>query len=467
MNYHLSIDIGASSGRHMLVYKDKDKLYMEEIYRFSNGMIEAGGSLCWDVDALFNEVLTGIKICKDIGKVPYSLSIDTWGVDYVLLDKDDTIVGKTYAYRDARTQGIDEYVHQFISEKELYSRTGIQKQLFNTIYQLVASKRKEPEILEKAEAFLMIPDYLNYRLTGIKTNEYTNATTTGLINCSTNNWDYELIEMLGLPNHLFQKLEQPMHLMGEFSRKIQGAAGYNCKVIACASHDTGSAVIAAPLANEASLYLSSGTWSLLGVENKEPITNEKSREANFTNEGGYNNTYRHLKNIMGLWMIQCAYHELDEKYSYSELSDMAEKEVIETIVDCNDERFFAPESMINEIRKYALETNQTVPETAGEIAAVVYNSLAESYKKAIAEIESITGRNYNTIHIIGGGANADYLNRITARVTGCTVYSGPIEATAIGNAVCQMIASGEFENLNEARECIKQSFDLKEYGGMK
>jgi len=467
MIYYLAIDIGASSGRHILIYMYEGQLRYEEIYRFKNHMVEEEGSLCWDVDELFAEVLQGIKKCKEIGKVPYSLSIDTWGVDYVLLDKEENILGKTFGYRDARTQGMDKYVKNVISDKELYERTGIQKQLFNTIYQLSACKKTEPELLDRADTFLMMPDYLHYKLTGVKTNEYTNATTTNLVNAHSKNWDYEDIEMLGFPKNIFNKLSKPTDAIGMFSEAIEKEIGYTCKVIACATHDTGSAVMAAPLIDEKSLYLSSGTWSLLGVENRKPIVNDDSRAANLTNEGGFDGTYRYLKNIMGLWMIQCIYHELNEKYSFTDLSNLAEKESIETIVDCNDERFFAPKSMIDEIKKYAKETSQQVPEKTGEIAAVVYNSLAVLYKQAIAEIAKQTGKKYKTINIIGGGANADYLNKITARITGCKVFAGPSEATAIGNGICQMIANKEFKDLKSARECVKSSFNLKVYGGEK
>ncbi len=465
MNYYLAIDIGASSGRHVIVYKDNGKLFAEEIYRFENSMLDVDGALCWDTYKLFNEVLLGIKKCKEVGKIPYSLSIDTWGVDYVLLDKDDNILGKTYGYRDSRTQGVDKYVESIISDNELYERTGIQKQLFNTIYQMTASKIQEPDILEKAEAFLMMPDYLHYKLTGVKTNEYTNATTTGLVNCQTKNWDYEIIDMLGLPGHIFQDISKPMDFIGVLSDEIKKEVGFSCRVTECATHDTGSAVMAAPLADQHSLYLSSGTWSLLGVESAAPIISAEGRSANFTNEGGFDYRYRYLKNIMGLWMIQCIYHEFGEKYSYAKLSEMAAKEQIKTTVGCNDKRFFSPESMINEIKNYAVETKQDIPEMAGEIAAVAYNSLAESYKSAIGEIKKLTDKSYNVINIIGGGSNADYLNRKTAQVTGCKVYAGPGEATAIGNALCQMLAHGEFDNIEMARECVKLSFDLKEYGG--
>ena len=465
MNYYLAIDIGASSGRHILVHIDNDKLITEEIYRFKNQMVDNEGSLCWNVDALFSEVLAGIKKCKKLCKTPYSISIDTWGVDYVLLDEDDEIIGKTYGYRDSRTLDMDKRVGKVISDADLYMRTGIQKQLFNTIYQLMATKVNEQEVLKKAETFLMMPDYLHYRLTGVKTNEYTNATTTGFVNCHTNSWDMELISKLELPQKVFRNLIMPNELIGNLKEEVQDEVGFNCKVIACATHDTGSAVMAIPTTNPNSVFLSSGTWSLLGVENDTPIVNAESKTANFTNEGGYEYRYRYLKNIMGLWMIQCVYHEFGEKYTYAEISQMAENEEISTIVDCNDKRFFASDSMIEEIKLYAQNTGQQIPQGIGELSAVVYNSLAICYKKAIEEIETITGKKFDSINIIGGGANAEYLNKLTSMRTGIKVTAGPMEATAIGNGLCQMIANGEFEDLAEARKCIIRSFRFREYGG--
>lgn len=465
MNYYLAIDIGASSGRHILMHKVNNKLITQEIYRFENQMTDYEGSLCWNVNDLFDEVIRGIKICSELNKMPYSLSIDTWGVDYVLLDNNGEIIGKTYGYRDLRTLGMDEIVEDVISDADLYKRTGIQKQPFNTIYQLMAAKVNEQEALEKAESFLMMPDYLHYRLTGIKTNEYTNATTTGLINCHTNCWDMELIDKLGFPKKIFKDLKMPKDTIGQLKEEIQKLVGFDCKVVACATHDTGSAAMAIPKIQSNSVFLSSGTWSLLGVENDSPITTAESKTANFTNEGGYDYRYRYLKNIMGLWMIQCAYHEFDEKYSYNEISEMAEDTEIDTLVNCNDKRFFAPVSMIDEIKLYAKETNQKIPLSIGEIASVVYDSLAECYKKAIKEIEEITGKELDSVQIIGGGANAQYLNKLTSIKTGLKVTAGPMEATAIGNGLCQMIQKGEFEDLDEARMCVMRSFGVKEYGG--
>lgn len=461
--YYLAIDIGASSGRHMLASIVNGKMVLEEIHRFSNGMVNKDGHLCWDIKRLFEEILHGLRKCREKGKVPSYLGIDTWGVDYVLLDAKNQILGDTYSYRDKRTAGMDDKVYTVISQEDLYMRTGIQKQIFNTIHQLMAVKEQAPEDMENAESMLMIPDYFNFLLTGVKKMEYTNATTGQLINAATNDWDYEIIEALGFNRKLFTKLAMPGEYVGDFTEEIQKTVGFNCKVILPATHDTGSAVLAVPTNDDKAIYISSGTWSLMGVERKEADCSIQSMNANFTNEGGYAHRFRYLKNIMGLWMIQSVKKELKQEISFAELCAMAAKENIASIVDCNAECFLAPESMIKIIQDYCAGTNQQVPETEGEIAAVIYNSLAKCYEKTIQEIEVLTKRSYDTIYVVGGGANADYLNELTAKYTGKTVMAGPTEATAIGNVVVQMLHAGEFTDLVEARSMIKKSFAIKEY----
>ena len=464
--YYLAIDIGASSGRHMLGHIENGKMILEEIWRFENGMKDREGSLCWDLDALFEEIKTGMKRCKELGKIPVSMGIDTWAVDYVLLDEKDQVLGKTYGYRDGRTQGVDEDVYKIISEEELYSRTGIQKQSFNTIYQLMAVKKNNPEHLKAAKNFLMLPDYFHFLLTGQKCSEYTNATSTQLINAQTNDWDRELIERLGYPQEMFLPLSQPGTLVGSFTKEIEEEVGFSCEVVLPATHDTGSAVMALPGEGDKNLYISSGTWSLMGTELKDADCREMSMEANFTNEGGYEYRYRFLKNIMGLWMIQSVkkeWKESGEDYSFGEICKRASRETISSIVDCNDSRFLAPESMCKAVKTYCEESGQQVPETKWEMAAVIYNSLADCYRICCREIEALTGVRYDCIHIVGGGANADYLNRLTAEATGKTVYAGPTEATAIGNLAVQMIEGKEFKSLKEARDSIFCSFEIKTY----
>ena len=377
-NYYLAVDIGASSGRHMLGFVEDGKIRMEEIYRFENGMVKKDGHLCWDLEKLFQEIVRGMAVCRDKGKIPVSMGIDTWAVDYVLLDKDGKVTGNTYGYRDSRTQGMDDAVNSLIPAKELYARTGIQKQMFNTIYQLTALKEQEPQVLEQAEKMLLIPDYFAYRLTGTTKTEYTNATTTQLVSPVTKDWDYELIEKLGIKSSIFGEITMAGTEVGSLTKEIEEKVGYNLQVIQTATHDTASAVVAVPAQKDA-LYISSGTWSLMGVEQEEANCSEESRKANLTNEGGYEYRYRFLKNIMGLWMIQSVRHEYEDAYSFAQLCEMAEAcRDFPSRVDVNDERFLAPDSMIEAIRRVCRENGQQVPENVGEIATVIYQSLAES-----------------------------------------------------------------------------------------
>ena len=461
--YYLAVDIGASSGRHMLASMKDGKMQLEEVYRFPNGMDNKNGTLCWDVRRLITEIKNGLKKCKEIGKIPVSMGIDTWGVDYVLLDMNDNILDDTVGYRDSRTEGMDEKVYEVIPPDDLYARTGIQKQIFNTIYQLMAVKQSHPEYLEQAETILMIPDYFNFLLTGVKKNEYTEATTGQLISPKTSDWDYELIDMLGYNSEMFLPVSMPGTVVGDFTEEVQKEVGFNCTVVLPAAHDTGSAVLAVPTNDDDAVYISSGTWSLMGIERKEADCSMESMKANFTNEGGYDHRFRYLKNIMGLWMIQSVKKEFTEDLSFAEICDMASKETISSVVDCNDDCFLAPESMIGAVRKFCRDTNQQVPETVGEISSVIYNSLAKCYGDTVEEIEAITGKKYSTIYVVGGGSNAGYLNELTAKYTGRKVSAGPSEATAIGNIIVQMLHDGVFANLVEARTCVKESFGVKIY----
>ncbi len=462
--YFLAVDIGASSGRHMLGHLEKGRLVLEEIYRFENGMKQTKEGLCWDIPALFQEIKTGIRRCGELGKIPVSMGIDTWAVDYVLLDEQDQILGDTFGYRDSRTEGMDEEVYRLIPEKELYQRTGIQKQIFNTVFQLMAVKKAHPEYLEQARTFLMLPDYFHFLLTGEKRSEYTNATSTQLVNAETKDWDDEVISRLGYPREMFLPLSQPGTQVGVFTKEIEKEVGFSCQVVLPATHDTASAVMAVPCQEDNCLYISSGTWSLMGTENKKAICTEESRQKNFTNEGGYDFRYRYLKNIMGLWMIQSVRHEEKEQYSFAQLCEMADEcSDFPSRVFVNAQEFLAPESMTEAVRQYCEKSGQRVPETTGELAAVIYQSLAKCYGETVQEIEQLTGEHYDTIHIVGGGANADYLNRLTASQSGRQVLAGPSEATAIGNLMAQMIGKGEFAGLMQARACVAESFPIREY----
>ncbi len=462
--YYLAIDIGASSGRHILGRVHNGKIELEEIYRFENGMRERNGHLCWDHQSLFEHILTGLRKCKELDKIPVSMGIDTWGVDFVLLDENDQILGDTVGYRDGRTKGMDDKVYEIISEEDLYARTGIQKAIFNTIYQLMAIKCEHPEHLEQARAMLMTPDYFHFLLTGVKMQEYTNATTGQLVDPVTKDWDYELIDMLGYNREMFLPIHTPGTLVGGFKKEIREAVGFDCKVVLPGTHDTASAVLSVPANDDDFLYISSGTWSLMGIETREANCSEESKKANITNEGGYDYRFRYLKNIMGLWMIQNVKKELDDKYSFGELCDMAaECDDFKSRVNVDDDCFLAPKRMIDEVQRYCRDTSQTVPETPGQLAAVIYNSLGESYARTAEQIEKIMGRTYRRIHVVGGGANAVYLNQLTAKYTGKEVYAGPTEATAIGNLTAQMLRAGEFGSVEDARTCIYNSFEIKKY----
>ncbi|MBQ7584107.1 MAG: rhamnulokinase [Lachnospiraceae bacterium] len=461
--YFLAVDIGASSGRHMLGYMRDGKLGLEEIYRFPNGMDEKDGSLCWDTERLFKEILTGMKKCREAGKIPVSVGIDTWGVDFVLLDKEDKLIGETIGYRDSRTDGMDREVYSIIPEKELYARTGIQKAIFNTIYQLMAIKKKHPEELEKAETLLMMPDYFHFRLSGKKVQEYSNATTSQLLDPRTRNWDYELMERLGFPGRILQEIKMPGTNIGCLTEEIQKEVGFNCDVILPPTHDTASAVMAVPTDEKNICYISSGTWSLMGVEQEEPDCSEKSQLCNFTNEGGYDGSITYLTNIMGLWMIQSVRNKLAPDKGYGAICEEASRESISSIVDAQDDAFLSPDDMVKAIQDKCESTGQEVPKTLPQLAAVIYHSLAKCYAGKLKEIEGLTGNKYDRIHIIGGGSNAGWLNELSAKYAGVPVYAGPGEATAIGNVLTQMIEKKLFSDIGEARRCVDASFEIKVY----
>lgn len=454
MQYFLAVDIGASSGRHILGWLEDGMLKTEEIYRFKNGATDRGGKLTWNADALYASVLAGLKRAGELGKIPAYIGIDTWAVDYALLDENDGRIGEVFCYRDGRTKSAVVNVHNTVSFEELYERTGIQFQPFNTVYQLYADKTDGK--LSDAKSFLMLPDYLHFLLTGEKKQEYTNATSTGLVNAQTHDWDRELIEKLGLPQQLFKKLAQPGTVVGAFRKEVADEVGYSANVMLPATHDTASAVLAAPIEDEAP-YISSGTWSLLGVEQKAAHTDGYSRQVNYSNEGSINFTFRYQKNIMGLWMLQSVKRELKDVYSFPELANLAKRRKRTDIVDVNDDRFLAPASMIEEIQRAVGRKLST-----GSLVRIIYDSLAGSYRKAIGELERNTGKTFSTLSIIGGGSRDEFLNKLTAEATGKRVIVGPVEATAIGNLIMQMVGAGVLENIREARLLIKKSFEIKE-----
>lgn len=460
MQYYLAVDIGASSGRHILCHVEDGKLILEEVYRFSNNVTKIDNHYCWDMEYLFESILNGIRECVKLQKIPTTMGIDTWAVDYVLLDKDNEPLTNTFAYRDGRNELGVQKVRDKISPEKLYLQTGIQFQKFNTIYQL---QSYDEDVLHNAMNYLMVPDYFHYLLTGKKVNEYTNMSTTQLLDIRTNELHQGLLEKLEIPAGMFCNMVMPASKIGRFTKEIQDKVGCDVEVVVPATHDTGSAYMAA--IQEDSIILSSGTWSLLGIETKKPYVSKEAMQTNFTNEGGYDYRYRFLKNIMGLWIIQEVSRNLEGKYSFAQLVEEARKEPFEGIFDVNDDRFLKPEHMITEIQQYFKERNRQAPEHVGEIASCVYRSLAYCYKDAVEELEHITGKQYAVINIIGGGCQNQLLNEMIAEVTGKKVVAGPVEATALGNILSQLIANEVVKNLAEGREMIRQSFEIKEYEG--
>lgn len=459
--YYLAVDIGASSGRHILGEYKEGKLTLKEIYRFSNGYVKRDGKLIWDVNELFKNIVEGLKECGKLGIVPYSVGIDTWGVDYALLDKDGALISEVFSYRDDRTSVSMLETEKVVPFKKLYEITGIQRAQYNTVYQLFADKISGK--LDKAETMLSIPDYLHYLLSGVKKNEYTHASTSGLLDAKTGDWSWELIDALGYPRKIFGKLYKPGEVVGNLKKEIQEIVGFDTKVVFPPSHDTASAVMAVPAIKGQPLYISSGTWSLLGTELNAPITNEEAYNFNATNEGGYAGTIRFLRNITGMWTIQSIKKELNGKYSYDDLMNLAiECKSTGSIVNLNDDRFLAPDSMIEAIKGYCVEKGLVVPETVGEIMDVVYRSLATIYAETIKMTEKVTGKTFEVLNIVGGGSKDGYLNKLTKEYTGKRVLAGPTEGTAVGNLLAQIISAGEIKDLPEARMVVKNSFAVIE-----
>ena len=420
MRYYLAIDIGASSGRHIVGWKEDGTIQTKEVFRFPNGVKEENGHLVWDTEVLVSYVKQGIAQAKAEFPEIESLSIDTWGVDYVLL-KGDEEVYPVYAYRDSRTEAVIPMVHEKIPFAELYSRVGCQFQPFNTIYQLYDEKISGR--LDVVTDMLMMPEYLMWKLCGVKAREYTNATTTGMVNAQSGEFDMEIVERLGYPAHLFPKLQQPGTLIGAYE---------GIKVVLCATHDTGSAVEGIPMEGNHP-YISSGTWSLLGVKTPKPITDGDSMEANYSNEGGvgYN---RYQKNIMGMWLVNELQRELCPDLPFPEIVKLAEASTCDILVDANAPEFLAPRSMKEAFDRAS--GNRLL--TLGDYFRCAYASLASSYQDALDELEGNTDRYYKKLYIVGGGAKNQFLNRLTEEATGKQVIALPIEATALGNLKIQM-----------------------------
>lgn len=463
MTKYIAVDIGASSGRLMLSSLDEEgKMSLTEIHRFKNGFSETAGADRWQIQHLTTEILKGLAKVKAAGIEECYVGIDTWGVDYCLLDEAGELMEAPIAYRDKRTQEAMADFDEKMPLTELYQRTGIQLMNFNTVFQLLV---EDKEKLAKASSLLLIPDYLGYVFTGKQVLEKTNASTMQLLNLTTRKIDSEILAALEVSEELFPPLVEPGSILGELQQaRFPEYDLPKATFITIASHDTASAVVGTPGAGEDWAYISSGTWSLMGAELKDGIATPVAYDANFTNEWGVAGSIRFLKNIMGMWLIQEVARMQDYQYSYAELADMAAKEApYQQFVNVNDDRFLNPANMIEEFQAYCRETGQKVPETPGEIARCVYDNLALCYAVELKNLQAITGRKINKLHIVGGGSNNRLLNQLTADACNVTVEAGPGEATAIGNLVVQMVATSGFGDLASARKAVRASFDLHTY----
>jgi len=453
MNYYLAIDIGASSGRHILAYFVDGKLLFEEIYRFENNVIKKNDSLLWDIDYLLENIINGLKKCKLLDKIPVGIGINTFGVDYVLLDNENNIVGDVYSYRDKRTIEAKRKFQTKMNLDDQYELTGIQPQVYNTVYQLYSDKLNNR--LDKVNTILLLPSYLNYYLTGIKRNEYTISTTTGMIDIKTNDWSKEILNHLGIRKDVLPKIIMPGIILGDFTDNIRKKIGFNSNVYIIPSHDTASAVSGSSIDKD-TIFLSSGTWSLMGTLVDKPINTKKALELGFTNEGNYNGRYRFLKNIMGLWIIQQVRHEIGYNYTFSELVDLAKKNNdYEHTFNVNDDLLLAPRSMISAVKYVLKKENKVLPDSFGKLCYSIFNSLAKEYQRTVKDIEQITEKNFLNINIFGGGCKNQLLNELTEKYTEKKVITGPIEATAFGNIVIQMIANNEIKSKDEIKNIIK------------
>ncbi len=464
----LAIDLGASSGRGILGTFDGKTIKLEEIHRFSNDPVMTVGGFFWDTYRLLFEIKTAILKSAEFGGCD-TLGIDTWGVDYGYLDKTGTLMSVPYHYRDERTADIQPYVFENIASfEEIYRTTGHQSMNFNTIYQMAADLRDRPWVVENAERMLFTPDLLGYLLTGKMKTEYTIASTGAVLDAAKRTYADDLLNKFGIRRELFCDIVEPGTELGGLLPFVEEETGNTgVKVVKVASHDTASAVLSVPAVNEDFLYISSGTWSLMGIESKTPLIPDASLEYQFTNEGGVDGTYRILKNVMGLWLEQESRRQWTRegtKYSFDELSRMAlESKPLQSIINPDDDSFATAGNMPKRIREYCKRTGQHVPETVGEVVRCIFESLALKYRWVAEKLEEMTGKTYPYINIVGGGTKEEMLSRFAADASHKTVVAGPVEATALGNIAMQFIAAGEISDVWEARKIIKDSFDVKEY----
>lgn len=464
METYIAIDIGASSGRLMKSSLADGKISLEEVHRFKNGFERKDGCDRWKIDYLIQEILIGLEKLKRSGVDRCHVGIDTWAVDYCLLDKDGQRLADPVAYRDKRTNQVMPAFAERFPLQRLYEKTGIQMQPFNTIFQLFVEERK---LLAAADKLLLIPDYLGYVFTGRVVTEKTNASTMQLLNVHTQDWDDELLELIGVSRKLFPSLTEAGTILGRLKREKFPAFDLpEATFVTVATHDTASAVIGTPGQGDGWAYLSSGTWSLLGTERYTANAGQNAFLENYTNEWGACHTIRFLKNIMGMWLIQEVARAQDYRFSYAELAELAAAApAFQHIVDVNDDRFLNPTDMIQELQSACRESGQGVPETPGEIARCVYDSLALCYASELAKLTQLTGSEgkLSQVHIVGGGANNHFLNQLTADTAGIEVFAGPSEATAIGNIIMQMVATGMFSSIKEGRQYIRASFDCQNF----
>ena len=464
----LAFDIGASSGRAILGILENGKLELIEIHRFKNQMTKIQGSYFWNIFSLFDELKTGLKMCiLDYQVQPESVGIDSWGVDYSLVTGEGHLVGLPFAYRDHRTDNSMEEFFQIMSKKETYLHSGIQFMQFNTLFQLFSSVQQNYSGLKIAESLLFTPDTLNFLFTGIRKNEYTISSTSQMLKPGKAEWEMKLFDAAGIPQKLAGEIVQPATILGDLLTEVLEETGSTpIPCIAVAGHDTASAVVSVPARGENWAYLSSGTWSLLGIENTVPLVSEKTLEMNFTNEGGVEGTTRFLKNIMGMWLIQECKRIWDQEneLDWQQIVDLSNAVVpFKSLINPDDPMFLNPGNMPIAIQDFCAKTNQPIPETKGEIARCIYDSLVLKYKFTIKQIESVTGKKIEKLHIIGGGAHNKIMNQLTADATGIQVIAGPTEATAIGNIMLQAKALGKVKSLPEIREIVRNSFEVTKY----
>ena len=458
----LAFDLGATSGRAILGSLDRGRLEFRELHRFPNDPVRYNGDLHWDIPRLWHEVQAGLHLAAQHPRPPASIGLDTWGVDYALLGEGGVLLENPYHYRDQRTRGMLDEACRILGADRIYDATGIQFMGFNTLFQIFAASRRTPKLLATAEALLTMPDLLNFWLTGVKACEYTNATTTQFLDRRNGQWARELLAGLGIPTHFLQPIIQPGTVLGSLRPELTaGGALKGARVVAPACHDTGSAV-AAVRTGGSTAFLSSGTWSLLGTEVAAAVVNPQSRLLNFTNEGGVGGTFRLLKNITGMWLLEgCkkAWDASGRKYSYGELLDLASAaDPLRSLIDPDDPLFAAPDDMPAAIGASCRRTGQPVPASPGAYTRAIVESLALKYRLALEQLATLCGKPFTALHIFGGGCRNALLNQFTADATGCRVLAGPAEATAIGNIAMQLVGIGAIGSIDDARTLIEQSF---------